>query len=388
MNGYLAFVALLALPRESLQGWITNTPTTGRTPTGTTSRTTTTSTTTTALPSPCSRYTSTPPLFLPTQCGRWNLPPASTSSSWFTRFLEIFLLPLVGSELENREEDPLIIGGAPATIAEAPWMAYVSITKPSGSFYCTGSIIDQLHVLTAAHCIMDGTNLATAVSVRVGSENYQLGTTYTAATWRPHTSYDNANFVNGHDIAVIKLNQALTFSPSVQPICVPRSDSLSDAGACPAKIFGWGRTTETPAVRPLVVQKLDVTVLPKESCLSEFNKGVICVQGIPSGSGTCSGDSGGPLVVYVGSVAYVMGVDSYHQGSCAQYPSRYTWVTANVDFISTEVMNGSKVAVAVVVVAVTPNTQAYDAIPFWIIGQATQDLKRQAYKAMPLQAKV
>ncbi|CAG0894314.1 unnamed protein product [Darwinula stevensoni] len=335
MNGYFNFIVLLlALPRESHQGWINNMPTTGRTTTGTTATTSTTTTTTTTVPpSPCSRYTSTPPLFLANQCGRWNLPSASTTSSWFTRFLEIFLLPLRGPEPENREADPLIIGGAPATIAEAPWMAYVSITKPSGSFYCTGSIIDQLHVLTAAHCVMDGGNLLLPSSGPTGCD---LSIVMSACTER----YGLADITKGHDIAVIKLNQALTFSRSVQPICVPRSDSLSDAGACPAKIFGWGRTTETPAVRPQIVQKLDVTVLSKNACSSEFDNGIVCVNGVISGSGTCFGDSGGPLVVYVGSVAYVMGVDSYIYGSCGQNPPRYAWVTAYVDFISSEVMTG------------------------------------------------
>ncbi|CAG0897558.1 unnamed protein product [Darwinula stevensoni] len=45
----------------------------------------------------------------------------------------------------------------------------------------------------------------------------------------------------------------------------------------------------------------------------------------------------------------------------------------------------SKAAV-VVAVAVTPNAQAYNAIPFWIIGQSIRGLKRQAYKATSFQS--
>ena len=40
----------------------------------------------------------------------------------------------------------------------------------------------------------------------------------------------------------------------------------------------------------------------------------------------------------------------------------------------------------VVAVAVTPNAQAYNAIPFWIIGQSIRGLKRQAYKATSFQS--
>jgi hypothetical protein len=35
----------------------------------------------------------------------------------------------------------------------------------------------------------------------------------------------------------------------------------------------------------------------------------------------------------------------------------------------------------VVVVAVTANAQAYNAIPFWLIGQSIRALKRQAFKS-------
>ncbi|CAG0890447.1 unnamed protein product [Darwinula stevensoni] len=305
MKGYLAFIALLlAQPEESHQGSSSN-------------------------PGPsCSQYTTNTPLLLANQCGRWNVRRSSSSSSWFARFLEIFRLPA-----EDIQEDPLIIGGSPATIVEAPWLTFVSATISGKSYSCTGSIIDQLHVLTAAHCFFDGSISATGASVLVGNANYQLGTRFYAKDVYIHPSYNKADHSQGHDIAVIKLNKTLSFSPSVQPICVPQSDSLSDAGACPTRVFGWGRTTETPAVRPLNLQKLDVTVLSKEEC-SSYNKGFICVQGVKSGTGTCFGDSGGPTVVYANNLAYVMGVDSHHIGSCAQYPTRYTWVTANINFIT------------------------------------------------------
>ncbi|CAG0890449.1 unnamed protein product [Darwinula stevensoni] len=283
MNGYFAAIALLlALPEESLQGWSKKSETTVSPPAAPT---------TTIPPPSCSKYTTDSPLF-----------------SWFKRFLEVFLSGRREAEPGERQGG-LIIGGSPATIAEAPWLAFVSITLSGVLYECTGSIIDELYVMTAAHCVKKGSVSASAMSVNVGNADQTLGTTYTAKSWLAHPSY--TDFAKGHDIAVIKLNQALIISPSVQPICVPKSNSLCDAGACPAKIFGWGRTTETPALRSLVVQKLEVT-----------------------------GDSGGRLVVYVGSLADVMGVDSYHQGSCAQYPSRYIWDTANVDFISTEVTNG------------------------------------------------
>ena len=89
-------------------------------------------------------------------CGRSNLSRASTLSSWF-RFLEVFLLRRREAEPGERQGG-LIIGGANATIAEAPWLVRLIMTTSTGSASCTGSIIDERHVLTAAHCIVEGSD--------------------------------------------------------------------------------------------------------------------------------------------------------------------------------------------------------------------------------------
>lgn len=61
--------------------------------------------------------------------------------------------PHCGSSLSDR-----IIGGVNATIGQYPWLArvgYNSKKKPRAPvmFRCGGSLINQCHVLTAAHCV-------------------------------------------------------------------------------------------------------------------------------------------------------------------------------------------------------------------------------------------
>lgn len=50
-----------------------------------------------------------------------------------------------------------IIGGDVTKIAEFPWAALIeySRTDKSNEFYCGGALINNLYVLTAAHCIID-----------------------------------------------------------------------------------------------------------------------------------------------------------------------------------------------------------------------------------------
>ncbi|CAG0904231.1 unnamed protein product [Darwinula stevensoni] len=144
----------------------------------------------------------------------------------------------------------------------------------------------------------------------------------------------------GHDIAVIKLASPLQFTPSIQPICIPRSDSLNDARACTIKMFGWGAITTDAKTSTDVLQKVTATVLPKDNCTTEYERGIICAIGVTKGTGTCKGDSGGPLVVYVNGIAYAMGVDSTGADPCSSAPSHYTRITSNVDFISSEITSG------------------------------------------------
>ncbi|CAG0905548.1 unnamed protein product [Darwinula stevensoni] len=249
---------------------------------------------------------------------------------WFQRFLDLF----------RSSENPVIIGGSTATIAEAPWLVYVSTVKSSGTFGCTGSIIDQYHVLTAGHCIMEGTKLANSSSVRVGNEDIKQGKLYAASSFHPHPSYNNLNPGLGHDIAVIKLAFPLQFTPSIQPICIPRSDNLNNARACTIKMFGWGAITTDAKTATDVLHKVTATVFPKDDCATEYDRGIICAWGVTPGTGTCKGDSGGPLVVYVNGIAYAMGVDSTGVNPCSSARSHYTRITSNVDFISSEITSG------------------------------------------------
>ena len=91
----------------------------------------------------------------PDTCGRSNLSKASRLADWFTWFLDIFLSRLREADSEERQEE-LIIGGAEAAIEEAPWVVRVVGQFPNGPQICTGNIIDDRHILTAAHCIKDG----------------------------------------------------------------------------------------------------------------------------------------------------------------------------------------------------------------------------------------
>lgn len=83
--------------------------------------------------------------------------------------LAAFLAPAVMAAAINPftglDHPTRIIGGEDAEMFEFPYV--VSLQKPLGQHFCTGSLIDAKTVLTAAHCV-DGTDNST-IFVRAGS---------------------------------------------------------------------------------------------------------------------------------------------------------------------------------------------------------------------------
>ena len=63
--------------------------------------------------------------------------------------------------LGRQDPDPQLVGGSPATISEAPYIASVTTTYPDGSTAgCTGSIISESWITTAGHCIYNSNKSA------------------------------------------------------------------------------------------------------------------------------------------------------------------------------------------------------------------------------------
>lgn len=64
--------------------------------------------------------------------------------------------PVDGSEESGRSDrggSSRVYGGHPIPITDAPWMAFIKYNERGNSYtYCGGTIINNMFVLTAAHC--------------------------------------------------------------------------------------------------------------------------------------------------------------------------------------------------------------------------------------------
>ena len=72
-----------------------------------------------------------------------------------------------------------------------------------------------------------------------------------------HPDYNPRNFDN--DVAILTLNESVTFTEKVRPICMPSVDILTESGDSkftgkPGFVAGWGSTRFRGKTSPLLMQ--------------------------------------------------------------------------------------------------------------------------------------
>uniref|UniRef100_A0A182MTN6 Peptidase S1 domain-containing protein n=1 Tax=Anopheles culicifacies TaxID=139723 RepID=A0A182MTN6_9DIPT len=238
------------------------------------------------------------------------------------------------STLLDDAPDRRIVNGTDASILDYPFM--VSLRGSTGGHSCGGSILSELWVLTAAHCVSSTTPYLQTIQVgRTNVSREADDSVYGIARVIIHPQYDSrTSHIN--DIALLKLATPLTFSESVSPVRLPQplfevEDDLDDLGVT---LIGWGLTA-TGGSAPTTLQRVDYYVVPNEECnaihTSTIYPSHICAAIPGGGKGQCSGDSGGPLLhhgVQVGIVSW-----SIKPCAVAPYPGVLTKVSHHIEFI-------------------------------------------------------
>lgn len=208
-----------------------------------------------------------------------------------------------------------IIGGAPTTAYPAVGM----LTTGVGA--CTGTLIADTVVLTAAHCI-EGANNGTFSFGPGGQTGFdqQISVIDTFG----HRYYDPA-VIRANDIALVRLAEAPT---GIQPMAFnvdPLDDSFLGA---PVNVVGYGVTdgeaqTGAGTKRQVLLSIDDVT--PEHIQLGDVNQNI------------CQGDSGGPTILNDNGTDVVLAVSSFGSNACMN-PSFVTRTDISVDDFLLEVL--------------------------------------------------
>jgi hypothetical protein len=267
--------------------------------------------------------------------GAWSLPaaasPAATrlvredvSASVWTRVQPpSFRRRTQSRHLQHRRyrAHRAIVGGNPVLITQAPWQVEIETgipSKPGKALRCGGSILDSVHILTAAHCVLEPeTNIRIPpkeVLVLAGTSNFispdptiQISG---VTSIRVHPYYSNITGPTSpdpDDVALLELEKPLALSST--PGTTADSIALVPPGSnapegTPVNLTGFGR--QTPNEPPNgQLYSLGMTVGFSRQCGGEDDALLVCASS-PTGS-VCKGDSGSGLTS-VGSPFTLVGV--------------------------------------------------------------------------------
>ena len=243
-----------------------------------------------------------------------------------------------------------ILGGHAVSYGQYPWTAILSISGPATDTLCSGSLVSQEHVLSAAHCVQEK---GIQVRIVLGELDYmdrlesQEIMQFKARKIHLHPKFRRIegkdNQAPKYDLAILLLDRPVLSSSMIIPICLPPLGLHLNRNT-PGTVAGWGRigqTSSSPASS--ILQAATVPILSRYECVHQHQPGSsmpsvdqLCAGVSGDKKGPCPGDSGGPLMVpqQGGNSWILVGVVSNGPQICGLTPVIYSSVSHSIDWIS------------------------------------------------------
>ncbi|XP_037809746.1 chymotrypsin BI-like [Lucilia sericata] len=239
--------------------------------------------------------------------------------------------------IASHDQSAPIISGKRATRGQFPWHALIWLEEDDEDVeICGGSIISDIWVLTAAHCLDNLTSVVLAFGT-IDLWNNELN--MSSSAFFIHPKYDPDTLFN--DIALIKLPTSLKFNENIKTIdLIDSKESSNNFVGAPAIISGFGRTKDKVVKLSRWLLWATIEIVPNKQCDEAYKEKtpdtVLCAVGSNgTNMSACDGDSGGALVWKNPDNKFVqIGVFSYlTPRKCSKYPTGYTRLTSYLDYV-------------------------------------------------------
>jgi secreted trypsin-like serine protease len=232
-------------------------------------------------------------------------------------------------------DDNFIIGGV--EIQNGDPILTSTVLLYDGSYLCTGSLIAEDLIVTAAHCVLKPINVkklhvffTTSLS-QPGAANGALPVVEAIA----NPNYNPKSDVNNNDIAMIKINGPLPSGYGPAQL-MSRNDALQTGET--VVLAGFGESNPTAASGQQngagTLRKVDVQIQN-----AQFSPTEVLVNQT-QGGGACHGDSGGPAFASRNGQLLLWGITSraYPDNQAAAVDcnqgSVYTDILEQADFVN------------------------------------------------------
>ena len=270
------------------------------------------------LPTANSRH----PNLLPANCGRRLVPPPAG-----------YQPQVAGHPAEN-----------PAYTGQFPWHVRLVAREPSGhqEHRCSGLIVTQWHILTAADCVWN--TPPSMVFVRVADVRISVidegERDFAVSDIHVHHPRDGARLAD--NVALLRLATPLQFDSHVQPACLPESGA-GHSVFLQCDIAGWGRANSSD-ILPDKLRSDTVPLASDEFCTApevfadRFVRNKTVCSG-PNRHGqlhSCRGDSGSGLTCLDKAAGRVLAFGLLAAGEkqgCGRRAGIYAKLSGFVDWI-------------------------------------------------------
>uniref|UniRef100_A0A1A9WKL0 Lectizyme n=1 Tax=Glossina brevipalpis TaxID=37001 RepID=A0A1A9WKL0_9MUSC len=243
-----------------------------------------------------------------------------------------------------------ILGGSNAESNSSP---FIVSFRYNGLIYCSGSILNNNWVITAAHCLKS--DLQVYKTSLVAGNIYANQTEN--STQKRNIDYYVINdlYLGGtapYDVGLVFTKIGFKWTATVAAIALPLSNVIPPPGT--AIVYGWGSTSKTNSeIYPNVLQMATVEIISRKVCedvlgyqANNLHSTNLCTGPLNGKSGICSSDSGGPLVQKSNGKNILIGIVSWGEKPCGQKnsPSVYVRVSAILTWISqNQIAKGEKI---------------------------------------------
>lgn len=265
-----------------------------------------------------------------------------------------------------------VVNGSVVSVSDYPSIAslYYDSLEYNGIYYsgpyCGASILDPLHVLTAAHCVTGSASLPlfmVVVPQLQDEKQYPFGNIQrlrVSEIYYPDSFIDSAQVLFPDDIAVLKLATAMNID-AINDVIVRPSDESYRSAEQPFFTVGHGNTqTNDDSDTRLLAASLNYVA--NDLCAGTFSAGryltskQICFDGNYSSvsqlkNSTCHGDSGGPVYWNNNGTLVQVGLTSFGPQTCGDPQWPVTSVFTEIHDYSTwidRVLSGKETAKIVI----------------------------------------